>query len=146
MNSFMISKYNLIKPIRVRMKVGRHVECIEKCKSYTVLMGKPDGKGQIWRPRHRWENNIQLYFKEIGWNGMKWIHLTQDSNKWWGMFWESNLLCTFIALSIFSLLYEFYIFISFLPFPLCISHPFYFMRYYHSSPSSTPFFEWVLFT
>lgn len=73
---------------------------------------------------------------------MKWIHQTPDSNKWWCMsvLWESNLLCTFIALATFSLLHKLYILISFLLFSL-LSHPFQFICYYHSSPSSTFFFE-----
>jgi hypothetical protein len=54
--------------------------------------------------------------------------------------WESNLLCSFIAHSIFSFLQILYIFISFLLFSL-LSHPFYFIFYYHFSPSSTLFFE-----
>ena len=41
-------------------------------------MGKPEGKRQLGRPRHRWENNIKMDLKEVGCGGMDWIKLAQD--------------------------------------------------------------------
>jgi hypothetical protein len=46
------------------------------------LVGKPEGKRPLRRPRHRWENIIRLNVREIGWVGVDWIHLAQDGNKW----------------------------------------------------------------
>jgi hypothetical protein len=39
---------------------------------------KPERKRPLGRPRHRWVNNIRMDLKEIGWDGMGWIDLTQD--------------------------------------------------------------------
>jgi hypothetical protein len=60
-----------------------HVACIrEKRGVYRVLVGKPEGKKPFARYRHRWEDNIEMDFKEIEWEGMDWINLAQDRNKW----------------------------------------------------------------
>jgi hypothetical protein len=47
---------------------------------YRVLVGKPERKRPLRRPRHRWEN-ILLDLQELGWVGMAWIDLTQDMNR-----------------------------------------------------------------
>jgi hypothetical protein len=47
-------------------------------KSVEVLVGKPDGKIPLKRPRHRWDDGIKMDLKEISWEGVKWIHLAQD--------------------------------------------------------------------
>jgi hypothetical protein len=51
---------------------------------YRVLMGKPMGKGQLERPRHRWEDGIKTDLWEIGWEAgvVEWIHLAQDRYRW----------------------------------------------------------------
>ena len=46
-----------------------------------VLVGKPEGKRPLGKPRHRWEDNIKVNLKEIGWKGMDWIDLTQDRDR-----------------------------------------------------------------
>jgi hypothetical protein len=48
---------------------------------YRVLMGKPEGKGPLERPRHRWEDGIIMDLRGIGWGG-GWIHLAQDRDHW----------------------------------------------------------------
>jgi hypothetical protein len=45
------------------------------------LVGKPEGKIPLGRPGRRWEC-IQIYLKVIGWNGVDWIHLAQDRDRW----------------------------------------------------------------
>jgi hypothetical protein len=40
---------------------------------YGILVGKPEGKRPLGRPRHRWVDNIKMNLKEIGWGGMDWI-------------------------------------------------------------------------
>jgi hypothetical protein len=47
-----------------------------------VLVGKPEGKRPLERPRHRWENNIKLDFRQVGWYGMDWINLAEDRDQW----------------------------------------------------------------
>jgi hypothetical protein len=42
-----------------------------------ILMGKPEGKRPLGRPRHRWVDNIKMDLGEIGWGRMNWIDLTQ---------------------------------------------------------------------
>jgi hypothetical protein len=50
--------------------------------AYRNLVGKPEGKRPIGRPRRRWENNIKMDLREIGWGGMDWIDLPQDRDQW----------------------------------------------------------------
>ena len=45
-------------------------------------MGKPEGKKSLGRPRSRWEDNIKLDLQEVGCEGMDWIELAQDRDKW----------------------------------------------------------------
>ena len=48
------------------------------------LVGKPKRKGTLGRPRHRWEDNIRMDLKEVGWSGgMDWIDLAEDRDRWW---------------------------------------------------------------
>jgi hypothetical protein len=49
---------------------------------YRVLVGKPEGKRPLGRPRHRREDNIKLDFREIGIDGTNWIRLAQNSVQW----------------------------------------------------------------
>ena len=44
-------------------------------------MGKPEGKGPLVRPRHRWEDNIKMYLQEVGCGGMDWIELAQEKDR-----------------------------------------------------------------
>jgi hypothetical protein len=44
-------------------------------------VGKPEGKRPRGRPRRRWENNLQMGLREIGWDGMHWINLAQDRDQ-----------------------------------------------------------------
>jgi hypothetical protein len=48
----------------------------EKRNAYRILVGKPVGKRPLGRPRRRWLNNIKIYLREVGWNGMDWIDLS----------------------------------------------------------------------
>ena len=48
----------------------------------TVLVGKPEGKRQLRKPRRRWENNIKVDLQEVGCVGMDWIELAQDRDSW----------------------------------------------------------------
>ena len=49
---------------------------------YRVLVGKPDGKRPLGRPRRRWENNIKMDLQEVGFEGMDQIELAQDRDRW----------------------------------------------------------------
>jgi hypothetical protein len=43
--------------------------------AYRILVEKPEGKRPLGRPRRRWEDNIKIYLREIGWGDMDWIDL-----------------------------------------------------------------------
>jgi hypothetical protein len=45
-------------------------------------VGKPEGKRPLGRPKRRWEDNIRMDLREIGWGGMDWIDLAQDRGQW----------------------------------------------------------------
>ena len=49
---------------------------------YRVLVGKPDGKRPLVRPRRRWEDNIKMDVQEVGCGGMDWFELVQDRDSW----------------------------------------------------------------
>jgi hypothetical protein len=53
-----------------------------KRNEYRILVGKPEGKGTLGRPRRRWVDNIKIDLRRIGWDGMDWIDLAQDRDKW----------------------------------------------------------------
>jgi hypothetical protein len=50
--------------------------------AYRVLMGKPEGKRPLGRPRRRWVDDIKMDLREIGWVGLDWIDLAQDRDQW----------------------------------------------------------------
>jgi hypothetical protein len=49
---------------------------------YMVLVGRPEGKRPLGRPRRRWEDNINMDLREIGIDGANWIQLAQDRVQW----------------------------------------------------------------
>jgi hypothetical protein len=61
------------------MRWGGHVALMgEKRNAYRILVGKPEEKSPLGRPRRRWVDNTKLDLREIGWDGMDWIILVQD--------------------------------------------------------------------
>ena len=68
------------------MRWAGHVACMggrgEKRVVYRVLVGKPEGKRPLEKPRHRWQDNIKLDLREMGCGGMDWIRLAQDKDRW----------------------------------------------------------------
>ena len=55
---------------------------VETRGAYRVLVGKPEGKRPIGRHGRRWEYDIKMYLREVGW-GMGWSHLAHDRDRWW---------------------------------------------------------------
>jgi hypothetical protein len=47
-----------------------------------VLVGKPEGRRPLGRPRRRWEDNIRMDLREVGLGGIDWIDLTDDMDRW----------------------------------------------------------------
>jgi hypothetical protein len=54
----------------------------EEIKVYRVLVGKPEGKRPLERPRRRWEEGIKMDLREIGLGSVDWIRLSQDRDRW----------------------------------------------------------------
>jgi hypothetical protein len=54
----------------------------EKRNAYKILVGKSEGKRLLGRPRRRWVDNIKMDLREIEWDDMDWINLTQDRDQW----------------------------------------------------------------
>jgi hypothetical protein len=50
--------------------------------AYWVLLGKPEGRRPLERPRRRWKDNIKMDFRQVGWVGVDWIDLAQDRDRW----------------------------------------------------------------
>jgi hypothetical protein len=54
----------------------------EKRNAYRILMGNPEGTRPLGRRKRRWVDNIRMDFREVGWDGMDWIDLTQNRDQW----------------------------------------------------------------
>jgi hypothetical protein len=50
--------------------------------AYRLLVGKPEGKRPLGRPRCRWVDNIRMELGEVGWGYVDWIGMAQDRNRW----------------------------------------------------------------
>jgi hypothetical protein len=71
----------IIKPRRIRW--AGHVAWMgEKRNAFRLLVGKPEGKRQLWRPRRRLVDNIRMDIGEVGWGDVDWIGLDKDRNRW----------------------------------------------------------------
>jgi hypothetical protein len=54
----------------------------EKRNAYRIMVGNPEGKRPLRRPRRRWVDNLKMDLREIRWDGMDWIDLAQDRDQW----------------------------------------------------------------
>jgi hypothetical protein len=50
--------------------------------AYRALVGKPEGRRPLERPRRRWEDNIKMDLREVGCAGADWVDLAQDRDRW----------------------------------------------------------------
>jgi hypothetical protein len=57
----------------------------ENRNAYRILLGKPEGKRPLRRPRRRWVDNIKRDLRERGWVGVHWIDMAQDRDQWRGL-------------------------------------------------------------
>jgi hypothetical protein len=65
------------------MRWAGHVARIREDRGvHRVLVGKPEGKKPLGRPRRRWEDNIKMDFQEVGWSRGDWMELAQDRDRW----------------------------------------------------------------
>jgi hypothetical protein len=63
-----------------RMRRARYVARITETRN--ALVGKPGGKRPLGIPRCRWKCNIRIDLREMGWEGVDWIHVYQDNDQW----------------------------------------------------------------
>jgi hypothetical protein len=65
------------------VKLENHVLSMgEEGNAYWVFVGKPDGKRPLGKLGYRWEENVKLDFKDIGWECLDWIRLAHDRHRW----------------------------------------------------------------
>jgi hypothetical protein len=66
-----------------RMRWSGHVAQLgEKRYAYRILMGNPEGKRPLGRPKRKWVDNIEMDLREKGWGGVDWIDLAQNRDQW----------------------------------------------------------------
>jgi hypothetical protein len=64
------------------MKFVGHIARVEEMKNARkILVGKPERKRPLGRPRRRWEYMARIYIREMGWDDVDWIHQAQDSSQ-----------------------------------------------------------------
>jgi hypothetical protein len=78
------SSPNIIQVIKSRRlrRAGHVARMGERRGAYRALVGKPEGRRLLGRPRRRWEDNIKMDLREVGWGGMDWVDLAQDRDRW----------------------------------------------------------------
>ena len=79
------SSPNIVRVIKSRRmrKAGHVARMGERRGVYRVLVGKPEGKRPLGRPRRRWEDNIKFNLQEVGCGVVDWIEMAQDRDSWW---------------------------------------------------------------
>jgi hypothetical protein len=78
---FSASIIRIIKSRRLRL-AGHVARMGEKKNACRILVGKPERKKPLERPRRRWEDNIKMNLRDIECGGMYWIDLSQDRDQW----------------------------------------------------------------
>jgi hypothetical protein len=81
------SSPNIIKMIKSRrMRWVVHEACMGQMRNaYKILVGKPEEKRPLGRPWHRLEDNIKMDLREMGFEGVDWIHMAHDRDWWWAL-------------------------------------------------------------
>jgi hypothetical protein len=77
------SSLSIVRVIKARrMKWAGHVARMAEVRgAYNILVGRPEGRRPLGRPRPRWEDNIKMDLREIGFGDVDWIHWAQDRDR-----------------------------------------------------------------
>jgi hypothetical protein len=70
---------NLLRSQPAQCRPG--LQRVHASSAYRILVGRPEGRRPLGRPRRRWEHNIKMDLQAVGW-GMDWIELAQDRDRW----------------------------------------------------------------
>ena len=81
------SSPNIFRVIKSRgmMWAGHVPRMGERRGVYRILIGKPEGKRQLGRSRRKWDDNIKKDLQDVGCEGMDWIDVAQDRDRWWAL-------------------------------------------------------------
>ncbi|KAJ4443744.1 hypothetical protein ANN_05522 [Periplaneta americana] len=87
------SSPDIIRNIKSRrLRWAGHVARMgESRNAYRVLVGRSEGKRPLGRPRRRWEDNIKMDLREVGYDDRDWINLAQDRDRWRAYIWDYNI-------------------------------------------------------
>jgi len=82
--NYLYSSPNIVRVIKWRIIrwAGNVARMGEERGSYRILVGKPEGKRPLGRPRRRWVDNIRMDLQEVGCGYVYWIGLAQDRDRW----------------------------------------------------------------